>query len=624
MLWKGRIKICAALWIQWPDVSCLRFFIFLFFLLVNRAAVLAETAAPVPISVGAVRWDGGPLEFKRLQAMELAPASHTKLVEAIRDWYSPATVDYVTQAHFNEVWLTWSVGFSPEEEEKESAPVRQYIRLCRQRSLQVMGLVWVGQVLGSPEMARDSKRVLRNPQGLPLPCQGKTLVSVPGSGCFQANLNEPEWRGQVIARCIRAIEAGVAGVVLDGLSTAPIDQVSVAEFVRDITRGVKSSWPSASVVPLLSGEQLAVSPQSPVLAVNNGVWPGVSPTAVTVENGQVMIAGASQGPWIDLNTWLFNYAASVSSGRPVVLVYPSGTDARDGEIKVLPAGSHALAIAESNVSGGACVLGLDDGLRLGLFEQDPRARREWDLAAQYQSFFRTHSQYLQLPPLSNVAVIIESIAEAGELLNLLARRGVQYQVLGTSDLSTINLKSFNLVACVNVGKLGADKFQNLIEYVKAGGTAVTNPPNVPEIRSRDASSTAKQAGECTEYPMGKGKWIVYGDAISDPDQFSREVRSAVPFTDRWVRLWNAPTVSARTAQVPNSRKRIVHLVNYGIEPIDELQIQVKGSFTRVQVLSPDYPEASGPNDLNLTLVNKAGFTEFLLPSLGIYSLVLLE
>jgi hypothetical protein len=283
-----------------------------------------------------------------------------------------------------------------------------------------------------------------------------------------------------------------------------------------------------------------------------------------------------------------------------------------------------LAIAESDVLGGSSVLSLDDGLRLGLFEQDPGALREWDLVTHYQDFFSAHASYLQLPPLRNVAVVIESIAEAGELLNLLARRGVQYQVVGIGDLSNANLKSFNLVACVNAAKLGMDKIQNLIEYVKAGGTAVITPPNVPEILGRDASSTVKQSGDFTEHSMGKGNWIVYGNAIGDPDQFSREVRAAVPFTERWVRLWNAPTVLARTAQVPNSENRIVHLINYGIEPVDELQIQVKGHFRRVQVLSPDNPKPRDPKSFSLSPLNKAGFTEFVLPRLGIYSLVVLE
>jgi hypothetical protein len=73
-------------------MNCLRFFIFLFFLLVNGTMVLAETQGPVSVPVNAVRWDGGPLEFMRLQSMGIVPASHPKLVEAIRDWYSPSTV----------------------------------------------------------------------------------------------------------------------------------------------------------------------------------------------------------------------------------------------------------------------------------------------------------------------------------------------------------------------------------------------------------------------------------------------------------------------------------------------------------------------------------------------------
>ena len=137
-------------------------------------------------------------------------------------------------------------------------------------------------------------------------------------------------------------------------------------------------------------------------------------------------------------------------------------------------------------------------------------------------------------------------------------------------------------------------------------------------------SITRSSEVLTEYSIGDGKWIVYKEAISDPDEFSRDVLKALPFSKRWIRLWNAPTVFARTAQAPGSTRRTVQLINYEMKSIEELQVQVKGIFRSIRVFSPDDPETLIPKGLSLNPVNKEGFTEFLLPRLGIYSLLILE
>ena len=61
-----------------------------------------------------------------------------------------------------------------------------------------------------------------------------------------------------------------------------------------------------------------------------------------------------------------------------------------------------------------------------------------------------------------------------------------------------------------------------------------------------------------------------------------------------------------------------------MKSIEELQVQVKGIFRSIRVFSPDDPETLIPKGLSLNPVNKEGFTEFLLPRLDIYSLLILE
>ena len=190
-------------------------------------------------------------------------------------------------------------------------------------------------------------------------------------------------------------------------------------FYRDIAQRVKSHRPSAMIVPLFPIDHWKGVDESPMVAIDEGSTPGVHPSTVTIDGGKVMIAGASHGPWVDLNLWLFNYAASVAHGRPVTLAYQPEMSVRDGRMSLLPEGSRALAIAEAAMLGGSWVLGLDDELRLGLYQQDPKALRDWGTITAYQTFFAQHFRELQLSPLTNVAVIVDSLGETSEVMNLI-------------------------------------------------------------------------------------------------------------------------------------------------------------------------------------------------------------
>ena len=128
-----------------------------------------------PSPVKAARWEGGPLELARRRALGSIPHDESSLEEAIHNWYSPTTVEYLVQAGFSSVWLTWSPGFSAKEEAIGSNSSREYIRLCHQRGLQVMGLVSAGQLFANLEDAKTIKWILKNPQGFPLVAREKKL-----------------------------------------------------------------------------------------------------------------------------------------------------------------------------------------------------------------------------------------------------------------------------------------------------------------------------------------------------------------------------------------------------------------------------------------------------------------
>jgi hypothetical protein len=103
---------------------------------------------------------------------------------------------------------------------------------------------------------------------------------------------------------------------------------------------------------------------------------------------------------------------------------------------------------------------------------------------------------------------------------------------------------------------------------------------------------------------------VYRNAFPDADTFAGEVKALLAPDHQMLRMWNASAVLAHLTQSVNSKQRALHLLNYGIESLGEVQIQMKGSFRKGEMLSP---HLSNPVPLKLEL--KPGVTEFTVPDL---------
>jgi hypothetical protein len=109
---------------------------------------------------------------------------------------------------------------------------------------------------------------------------------------------------------------------------------------------------------------------------------------------------------------------------------------------------------------------------------------------------------------------------------------------------------------------------------------------------------------------GKGRVIELPGPVIDPETFAQDIRRLIGTTDVEISLWNALTVIAVPYGLPGGEK-LVELINYSLEPIP-VQVQVKGSFSSVVYETPDRACCE-----SLTPVQRAEFTEFVIPALRI-------
>jgi hypothetical protein len=198
-----------------------------------------------------VRWDGGPLEVAR-RANDKARADPATL-QAISQWYDPATLSLLESTPVNCLLLTFSAGADPQLEKQQQQLVKEYAVEAHKRGVVVLGLVYPG---ADPSAVASA-----------------------------------------------AIEAQLDGLVLEGEFPAG------PTFAGQLEKMLHSGKSAAVVIPVAPAAVLRKTAW-PVLAAV-GVAPGVGQVADSAT------ASATAGQWIDSNMWLVRSFPFGSDRRPI-------------------------------------------------------------------------------------------------------------------------------------------------------------------------------------------------------------------------------------------------------------------------------------------------------------------
>ena len=236
------------------------------------------------------------------------------------------------------------------------------------------------------------------------------------------------------------------------------------------------------------------------------------------------VASPTRAPWIVANGWRF-------------VRNPSGSYTYD-----LAAGKAALAAAEASAYGVNAVLKIDQA--------------DIESVAAMMTFLGGLPS-IDLPPVADLAVVDDGPAETGEVMNLLYRRNLLFEVV----------KAPSTKYRINVALGGPD------------------------------------------YPR---------QAASDPSAFAQAIRTQLTDEGRSLRVYGSEVVIARL-NGDGSRARL-HLINYGGRDIEGLRIKLKGVWTASEALvagAGRVPLADLATEVGATMTA----TEFSIPRLGTYAVV---
>jgi hypothetical protein len=356
---------------------------------------------------------------------------------------------------------------------------------------------------------------------------------------------------------------GVSRLVIPADKRTAIERASNQGYVVYLEQATEPR-----LVPYQSqpGQALAID--------RRGKWPHIRTNTVTMRDQVFQVAGRTAQPWVETNAALFRIIRATHAGAPPIVSYawkpPTPLDAEEGPTLE----DYLVAIAEAGSFGADLLLPLHPKFEKDLLLGKPAARAAWKEIRRYGEFYSWHvaSRYRDI---ANVGVVTADPVRSFELMNLLARHNVPFELIDPAQLDSglrqRRLESFRLVIATDPAIAQSEA---LAAFQRGGGKVVTRPQ------------------------------------VGDPNQFALDIRQQLGAEHRVIDIWNGITVVAAPYRAEADDTVLITAVNYAHQPLP-VQMRVRGTFAEVYYESPEHEPTLLPYE------HRNGSTEFIIPALRI-------
>jgi hypothetical protein len=348
----------------------------------------------------------------------------------------------------------------------------------------------------------------------------------------------------------KAIRDGLEGIVLEGDFPA-----GTAARVRDLLANTH-----AIVVELTSRSRMPLGGSEPIVGTYQGVWPGIQ----VLENGAAK-AAPSGSPWIDTNTG-FIHAVRAWGPASVWLGYlPPAHNIITGE-------RYQAAIADAEIGGARWIVALDDDFSARLERSEAAALKDWHAMARVLQFFESHPEWRTLRPYGKLAVVEDhdDALLSGGILDMIAAKHTPTRAIPGQRLTPESLAGATMAVDVDSASLTPEQREMLKNFARAGGTVLTAPPGWK-------GQSALQPGQIT---LDTAELERLNDIWHD-------VQTMTGRKNLGARLFNVSSMLSNVLSSNDGKQVVVELVNYSAYPIENVDVQVLGTFKHAQLITPD-------------------------------------
>jgi hypothetical protein len=497
-----------------------------------------------------IRLDGGRIESWKAERTwwgKKFGAKEKDVLTHIYDRDFDQMLDLLKQADFNWIWVTWSNGWSFEEEDENRENLKKVIARCHENGIHVSAYLSASNMFRKSAYRDDpeTKNYGLWMHGIPLFYAGPTMSDLQISwGRRLADARKPGWRAYLLKKAELAVDAGVDAIVWDNM--IGYDD-GLAQLLDDTQRMTERKAQESGRPKVMVEANIHIAPERFAMNdINEVIWEEDGKDTPGVWNGHWQVGNARKIKFLSGEKQLWQplkYENDLYHCGPRERCLPS-----PAELK--------LSIAEAYTFGAATSRNIEGRFLAALIKGEPEAQEAWAAVAQYNHFLVKHRElYHQVVPVAQIALM-----SAGPQ-NPLADEFIKQSVFFETKVLPHMDKGVPL-----------DRFKVLVM-----------PPNLPKL-------SAEQKARLDQFAAGGGVIIRAGKA-------EREIAARAEAATAGPRLSLEPRryVLGQLTRKPDGRSLILHLLNYDHHAAAEnvkVRLDLNGlvedlSRWEVKVLSPD-------------------------------------
>ena len=364
-------------------------------------------------------------------------------------------------------------------------------------------------------------------------------------------------------------------------------------------------------VQFASLESIKKAPPKGLVALTEGLWPGIS-RGESEGNDQVM-ASATEQPWVNANGYWFGLLRCLYPSRPALLGYLPDEKAgvKPGVLQHFD--SLELALIEARVNGGNYLLALEPRYREKLLGGDAKALDAWRQMGRTAQWLGKNAGLFRQATLPAITVLVEADEALAETVNLLYRHSASPALAPALNPPAPDPLHRRALVAVGIQPPSREVGRRILSHAQAGTSVIVDATGEKAWWRDPRLKLVRRQEDRDFYALGRGQVVAYHAAISDPSEFVFDVIDVITQPRRAARIWNAPTAVALATDCPAGVERgraLLHLVNYGPWISDDVLVAVQGSYSRASLLRP------GAEPLPLTAARRGLTTEVMIPELG--------
>jgi hypothetical protein len=414
-----------------------------------------------------IRLDGGRIENWKAERTwwgKKFSAKERDVLTHIYDRDFDQMLDLLKQADFNWIWVTWSNGWSSEEEDENRENLKKVIVRCHENGIHVSAYLSASNMFRKSAYRDDpeTKNYGLWMHGIPMFYAGPTKTDLQISwGRRLADARKPGWRAYLLKKAELAVDAGVDAIMWDNM--IGYDD-GLAQLLDDTQRMVERKARETGRPKVMVEANVHIAPDRFAMNdINEVIWeedgkdtPGVWNGHWQVDNARKIkyLSGEKQ-PWQPLK-----YENDLYHCGPRERCIPSPAEQK-------------LSIAEASTFGAATSRNIEGRFLAALIKGEPKAQEAWVAIAQYNHFLVENRElYYQVVPVAQIALI--SAEPQNALADEFLKQSVFFETKVLAHLDKgVPLERFKvLVLPADLSKLNKEQRERLDSFAAGGGTII--------------------------------------------------------------------------------------------------------------------------------------------------------